>query len=146
MAPIDDLTWQVLTVCLTLVGLAGTGVAWRRWGAVAGLRVLAFTLLPAAAYLTGTLRLLWEIGDAVGSWAVRLAFSPVVWAGVVLAGVSVALFVLAGVLSRRRSGRTGAAEVGARGGPAPALGASRDTAATPEDAEIEAILKRHGIT
>ena len=45
----------------------------------------------AAAGLTGTLRLIWQIGDSIVSWAVRLVFSPVVWLGLVVAGVAVAV-------------------------------------------------------
>ena len=66
--------------------------------------MLAVALLPAAAYLTGTLRLLWEIGDAFVTWATRLTFSPTVWIGVMLAGISVALFLTAGMLRRRGVG------------------------------------------
>ena len=65
MASFDTFTWQALTVVLTLLGLAGTVAFWRLRGPVAGLRMLAVALLPAAAYLTGTLRLLWEVGAAV---------------------------------------------------------------------------------
>jgi hypothetical protein len=142
----NDVTWQVLTVCLTLVGLVGTGILWRLRGPVAGLRALALSLLPAAAYLTGTLPLFWEIGDAVVAWVVRFAFSPVVWLGIVLVGVSVTLFVLAGALSRGSSGRRGRAELEARAGRGPAPGTARGGSASAEDAEIEDILKRHGIT
>jgi hypothetical protein len=140
----NDVTWQVLTVCLTLVGVVATGILWRVRGPVAGLRALALTLLPAAAYLTGTLRLFWEIGDAVVSWAARFAFSPVVWAGIVLAGVSVMLLVLAGVLGRVGTAGRGRGELDAPAGRAPVAG--RDGSPSAEDAEIEAILKRHGIT
>ena len=49
------------------------------------IRGLAITLLPAAAWLTGTLRLFTEIADAVTDWAVHLVFSPKVWLGVILA-------------------------------------------------------------
>jgi hypothetical protein len=142
----NDVTWQVLTVCLTLVGLVGTGIVWRLRGPVAGLRALALSLLPAAAYLTGTLRLFWEVGDAVVSWAVRFAFSPVVWLGIVLAGVSVTLLVLAGVLSRVSSGRRERRELDARASRAPATGSTQGGSPSAEDAEITAILKRHGIT
>jgi hypothetical protein len=142
----NDVTWQVLTVCLTLVGLVGTGMLWKLRGPVAGLRALALSLLPAAASLTGTLRLVWEIGDAVVSWGVRFAFSPVVWLGLVLAGVSVTLLVLAGALSRGRSGRRERGELDTRASRAPATGTAPGGSPSAEDAEIEAILKRHGIT
>jgi hypothetical protein len=151
----DTVTWQALTAVLTLIGLAGTVYFWRRRGPVAGLRMLAVALLPAAAYLTGTLRLLWQIGDAVVTWATRLVLSPSVWVGVALAGLSVLLLVTTGVLrrrggsgperavSRRPSRRSVEQASGSRTAP------TRSPEAAPEDddmADIEAILKRHGIS
>lgn len=149
MGSFDSVTWQALTLVLTVAGLVGTGLLWRARGPVVGLRMLAVTLLPAAAYLTGTLRLVWEVGDAVVSWAVRLAFSPAVWLGVSLAGVSFVLFVLASFLGRRG--------IGGRRRADPQLPSTRSgqpvrqtpDAADADDAgldEIEAILKRHGIS
>jgi len=142
---IDTITWQALTLVLTIAGLVSTGLIWKARGPVSGLRMLAFALLPAAAYLTGTLRLIWEIGDAFVTWATRLAFSPSVWFGVVLAGISVALFLTAGMLRRRGVGTS--ARTREKALPADA---SRPPAKAPQDdddmADIEAILKRHGIS
>lgn len=164
MGAIDTVTWQVLTVILTLAGLVGTGLIWRARGPVAGLRMLAVALLPAAAYLTGTLRLLWRIGDAVVSWAVGFAFSPAVWLGIGLALTSVLLFALAGGLRRRGiGGGTSSASSSAKGDqqslpgrrsrkPAQPTGTpgAADAAGRPggddDMAEIEEILKRHGIS
>lgn len=150
MGSFDTITWQALTAILTLAGLVGTVAFWRRRGPTAGLRMLAVSLLPAAAYLTGTLRLLWEIGDAVVRWATRLVLSPSVWVGIVLAGVSVLILVVAGALSRRGVGTKPGTRPAAKEAP-PAVGSGR-AAASPSPArdddldEIEAILKRHGIS
>lgn len=147
MGSIDSVTWQALALVLTLAGILATVLVWRARGAVAGLRMLGFSLLPAAAYLTGTLRLLWEVGDAVAGWAVRLVLSPTVWVGLALAVVSVVLLVVTSWLGRR--GRV------ARPGREPELSAGRANrpARDPVDAppgddlaDIEAILKRHGIS
>lgn len=145
MGSIDTITWQALTLVLTIAGLVSTGLIWRARGPVSGLRMLAVALLPAAAYLTGTLRLLWEIGDAFVTWATRLAFSPTVWIGVVLAGISVALFLTAGMLRRRGMG----AAARPREKALPADASRRPAKAPQQDddmADIEAILKRHGIS
>jgi len=148
----DSITWQALTVILSLAGLVGTGLLWRLRGPVAGLRMLAVALLPAAAYLTGTLRLIWEIGDAVVSWAVRFTFSPTVWLGIGLAALAVALFSIAGALRRRGAGGSPRAhEKELPGSPSKAPAKPRGTkAAQPAEdddmADIEAILKRHGIS
>lgn len=155
MGSLDIVTWQALTAVLTLLGLAATVVFWRRRGAVSGLRMLAIALLPAAAYLTGTLRLVWEVGDAVLRWATRLVLSPSVWIGIALAATSVLLLLVTGVLrrhgadpaardkpalDRQRSHRPAA-------GPTPAEEAGGRAGEGDDDmADIEAILKRHGIS
>ena len=153
MGSFDNVTWQALTAILTLSGLVASGLLWRTRGAASGLRMLAIALLPTAAYLTGTLRLLWEIGDAVVSWAVRFAFSPFVWLGIVVAGVSAVLLTVSSAMRRRGLGTKGRREE-----PSPAAGTSlpatpsRPAAATPPSAAdpdsdgIEAILRRHGIS
>lgn len=152
MGGLDYTTWQALGLTLTLLGLVLSALVWRRRGAAAGLRGVAWSLLPLAAALTGTLRLGWQVADAVVDWAVRLVFSPVVWLGIVLAGVSVVLFVVTGFLR----GRAATAGGKARG----QVTADRSTASAPagkragagtaaeeglED-DIEAILRRHGIS
>ena len=153
MGAIDDMTWQVLTVLLTGMGLAASWVLWRKRGAASGLRGVALSLLPVAALLTGTWRLVWEIGDAIGSWAVGFVFSPVVWLGVAVAGVSAVMFVV-GSAMRTRGTRADKPAVeskkrGAQGNPALTSGADRPVAKTAIDddlAEIEAILKKRGIS
>ena len=142
----DNATWQALGLVLTLLGLGVSAVVWVRRGALSGLRAVAWSLLPLAAGLTGTLRLAWDILDSIGLWATRLVFSPVVWLGLVLAAVSVTLFVVTGVARRRRQPAVG------RGAAKPAVPAKKSTGgkgATPglegmED--IEAILRKHGIS
>lgn len=147
----DDVTWGALTLTLTLLGGLWTWLAFRRRGLASGLRGAAFTLLPAAAWLTGTLDMFTEIGGSVADWATHLVFSPIVWAGLVLAGTSVALFGLSGALRKRGLGATrgsGAEQVAARG-PGKAFPPSRGPAAPPLDddmADIEALLKKRGIT
>src|SRR3954451_824949 len=84
--------------------MVGSVLLWRFRGPAAGIRGMAWSLLPAAAGLTGTLKLLWEIGDSVVNWAVRLVFSPVVWLGIILAGVSVVLFGVSAAMRSRGLG------------------------------------------
>jgi hypothetical protein len=136
---IDNATWQALGLTLTVLGLVASFLLWRRRGAASGLRAAAWSLLPLAAGLTGTLRLLWEVADSVATWATRLVFSPVVWLGIVLTGVSVVLFVVSGVLRRRTPSRRAVS-----GTPAPERG--RPAVSGDDDmADIEALLKKHGI-
>ena len=153
----DDAAWTALALTLTAVGVAATWLLWRRRGPVAALRGAAVTLLVPAAWLTDTLRMFTRIGDAVADWALGLVLSPVVWAGVVLAGVSVLLLVVAALLSRRgiggprpsRPSRPSSPEgVGAAAaGSAPAAGQGRGAPAIDDDlADIEALLRRKGIS
>lgn len=152
MGSLDNLTWQALTAVLTLLGLVATVVLWRRRGAVSGLRMLAIALLPAAAYLTGTLRLVWEIGDAVLRWATRLVLSPSVWVGIALAGTSVLLLLMTGVLRRRGADQRRKPVLDSERSQRPASapdstgGRAGDGGDDDEMADIEAILKRHGIS
>lgn len=151
MGGLDDSTWQALGLTLTLLGLVLSALVWRRRGATAGLRGVAWSLLPLAAALTGTLRLAGRIADAVVDWTVRLVFSPVVWLGIVLTGVSVVLFGVTGFLRNRSAAAGGTTP--ARGqvtatrsnAPAAAKGA-RPAAEEGLEAGVEAILRRHGIS
>lgn len=157
----SEATWLALTVVLTLLGATWTIASWRRRGAGSATRAAGFTALVPAAYLTGTLELLGDIAVDVGDWARGLAFSPVVWAGVVLAGLGAVLIVLSGFVKdrggeapRRRSVEPGSADVaGAPGAAAPQeLPGQKRTSqqgrpAIDDDlADIEEILRRRGIS
>ncbi len=148
-ASLDSTTWAALALVLTIVGAALSWVAWRRRGVAAGVRGLAWTLLPLAAWLTGTLRLAAEILDDVVRWATHLVFSPVVWAGMVVAVVAVVLWVVSGVMVARGVGvrtttgrrpRRERRKVTERGRQHPG-----DDDGLEDMADIEAILKKHGI-
>jgi hypothetical protein len=165
---IDDTTWAALALILTILGAAYTWFAWRRSGLAAGMRGLAWTLLPVAAWLTGSLKLVTGIVEDIVNWAAKLVFSPVVWLGIAVAGVAVALWVLSGFLRARGIGvrdpdasvrsahrqEVGAGKAAQKSSdkPAGAQPTGRKPAAAKrgnddiEDLdEIEAILKRHGI-
>jgi hypothetical protein len=156
MGGFDNATWQALGLVLTLLGLGISVVVWTRRGALSGARAVAWSLVPLAAGLTGVLRLAWDIGDSVARWAARLVFSPVVWLGLVVAMVSVVLFVVTG-FARRRSGprRADAAPVTSGRGKAlpgkqsaaPATSPKTGKSGAGDDmADIEEILRKHGIT
>jgi hypothetical protein len=150
---IDSTTWAALALILTILGAALSWMAWRRRGLAAGVRGLAWTLLPLAAWLTGTLKLAASILEDVINWAARLVFSPAVWLGVMLAVAAAVLWFVSGVMRSRGIGvREDAREVpstGAKAVPAGKQKPARSTKAGKDDIEdideIEAILKRHGI-
>ncbi|MBD3145427.1 cellulose synthase [Microbispora bryophytorum] len=170
----DDIAWLPLCAGLTAVGVGLSYLTFRRRGVTAGLRATAWSLLPLAAYLTGALQTLWNVGAAVVGFVTGLVLSPAVWAGVVLAGLSALLFVVSGTLRGRALSRTRTARPEPGGGAAaPERSAAARTtapqAATPKAAttkavqtgktaprqveqpagddfsDIEAILKRRGI-
>ncbi|MFG2090075.1 MULTISPECIES: hypothetical protein [unclassified Spirillospora] len=132
-----------ISLGVTLVGLVISWGVYRRRGAGTGLRGAALSLVPLAAAMTG-----------VTEFFVDLAFSPVKWAGVAVAGLAVLLYMTSGAMISRRAGAAGggkaaAGEPKAAGrsakpkrsveGPAPGGG-------DPEMAEIEKILRDRGIS
>ena len=100
----DDVTWAALTAVLTALGAAWTWYAFRNRGVASGLRGAGLTLIPPAAWLTGTLEMFTEIGGSVADWATHLVLSPIVWAGIVVAGLSVVLLGSSAMLRERGRG------------------------------------------
>lgn len=144
---VDDVAWAALTLSLTLVLGLYTYVAYRRRGLAAGLQGAGLTLLPLAAYLTRTLRMFTRIVDAVTDWATSLVFSPTVWLGVVVAGVSVLLLGAARVVGRRSAPReTALPSPGRKAATAPADSSHPAAPVDDEMAEIEALLRKRGIS
>jgi len=101
----DKIAWLPLCAGLTGLGLVLSYFAYRRRGAGSGLRWAAWSLLPLAAYLTGSIEMFWKMGVAVGDFAKGFVFSPRVWAGIALAGLAVVLFVVSRPMRRRGVGR-----------------------------------------
>ncbi len=150
---------------LTAAGLVLSYFRWRRRGARSGIRLAAWSLLPLAAYLTGTVTLITRISSAVTRFAGSFVFSTKTWSGVVLAGVAVAMLLASGgipLLSGRRRGKKAravpdSAQGGVAAGGRPPLGAGTGTVAkqgkrgAPAEADddlkdVEEILRRRGIS
>jgi hypothetical protein len=151
---VDDVSWGALTLTLTIVGGFYTWWAFRNRGATAAVRGLALTLLPAAAWLTGTLEMFSRIANAISDWALHLVFSPRVWLGVILAGLSVTLFFVAGFMRKRGIGGGSSASGEPRSTEPASAPKALPRAQQPSgpldddglDDEIAAILKRRGIS
>jgi hypothetical protein len=138
-------------VAVTVVGLVLSGLAWRRKGARSGIRGIAWSLLPAAAWLTHSLALVGRIVSAVVRFGAAFVFSPQAWLGVILVGISVLFFLVSGgiplVGSRRRHRKD------VQSGPGeprpPVAGSSHRAAVESGDddlADVRDILKKHGIS
>ncbi|GAA1959196.1 hypothetical protein GCM10009798_18420 [Nocardioides panacihumi] len=138
---LDSVTWGAFTLTFTVLGGVGTWLAYRRRGLRSGLRWAATTLLVPAAYFTRSLKMLSQIGSAIASWATSFVWNPLVWVGLGLGLLSVGLFVVAARLPgpERRADRKPQAVTSGTG--TAALPGS-----DPELAEIEALLKRRGIS
>jgi len=170
--PAADAVLLPLAIGLTLVGLVVVVVSFRRARRGRALQGLALALLPAALYLTGLLRLVWDAVVAVVRWAGSNAFDLAAWVGFGVLGLCVVLWVVGGLVARRSpsakearaaraakaAGKAPASVESGRGPAAPAAG--RGSAkqagakqagakqAPPQDddmAEIEALLKSRGI-
>ena len=146
------MSYGALALALAIVGGLYTWRAWRSRGPGAAIRGAGLTLLPIGLWLTGALALVGRIIDLVGHWLLRLVFSPIVWLGVVVTGLAIVLMVVGGLVARRTTGRVSArtpagSEVTTSSAP-PAVGRSRKPQPAVDDelAEIEAILKKRGIS
>ncbi len=172
MSNYDKIAWLPLCGGLTGLGLVLSYVVMRRRGLGAGLRWAAWSLLPLAAYLTGSIQMFWKMGIAIGDFAKGFVFSPEVWAGIAVAGLAAVLFVVSGRLRRRGKRSQDQQAAGAKAGAAATTAAGREiaprtapvattaSARTPVKArkgknaadddddlgDVEDILRRHGIT
>lgn len=165
MSTYSQIAWLPLCGGLTGAGLVLSWIAYRRRGFAAGLRGVAWSLLPLAAYLTQSVQTLWDMGVKLVDFATGFVFSPERWAGIALVGLSFVAFVVSGLMRRTRPVADGAAKgavsrdkakdgVG-KDGAAPKQQAierrsSRRPAAVPDDdddfSEVEKILRNRGIT
>ena len=174
MSTYDQIVSLPLCAGLTGLGLVLSYLVMRRRGLGSGLRGAAWSLLPLAAYLTGSVKMFWKIGVAIADFAKGFVFSTEVWSGIAVAGLAVLLFVVSGPLRRRskrsqrdqrgqdqqakaRSGQAAAGrEIAPRtapvattaSSPAPVKARKGKNAADDDDdlGDVEDILRRHGIT
>ncbi|MGI8522317.1 MAG: hypothetical protein ACR2K3_03260 [Nocardioides sp.] len=144
----NDVSWGALALALAVLGGLYTWRAWHRRGLGAAVRGAGYTLVPVAAWLTGSLELFGDYVDDTSRWLTRLAFNPVVWFGVALAVLAVLLIGVGGVLSRRSEPAETRKSKRQKG--RPAVGAAPPPKSGPvvddEMAEIEAMLKKRGIS
>lgn len=144
----DDVTWGALALALTALGGAWTWWAFRHRGVASGLRGLAITLLPPAAWLTGTLGMFTQIARSVTWWATGLVFSPAVWVGIAAASTSVLLWVIAKGVDRRHPAVPARGARGPRAAdhaPAAPSVKAKGSAGDDDFADIEELLRRKGI-
>ncbi|WP_040688319.1 hypothetical protein [Nocardiopsis lucentensis] len=162
--PVSDLT---VGAVLTGLGLIISFLVWRRRGAASGVRGVAWSLVPLSVALLGLMGVVWEFVRGVVGVLTGLLISPFVWAGVILAGLAVVLYVASGVMRSRgvgtgsRAGKAkdtgkdadgkGAGKAAAGpGATAPQVGPAQGKKAAPADdlsdfGDIEELLRKRGI-
>ncbi|MBO0844668.1 MAG: hypothetical protein J2P22_04555 [Nocardioides sp.] len=145
----DNVSWGALAMSLTVVGGIYTWWALRHRGVTAAVRAAGFTLLPLAAWMTGLLSVFGDVADSFAHWFTHLIFSPMVWLGVIVFFVAIVMIGGANVVSRRvdpkpKKRRGGA--VKADKPKAVSKTSSPDPLIDDEMAEIQAILKKRGIS
>lgn len=171
MSTYHSIWWLPLCGGLTGLGLVLSYLTMRRRGLGSGLRGAAWSLLPIAAYLTGSIEMFWKMGVAIGDFAKGFAFSPKVWSGIAVAGLALVLFVVSGPLRSRRQVKSAASgkqatAPSASAALAPAAGlpatvpasaplpqrakAAKGKKSDPDDGgiggDVQEILRRHGIS
>jgi len=101
----SSIAWLPLALGLTVLGLVLSYLTYRRRGLRPAMMGTAWSLLPIAAYLTGSIEMLWKVGAAIGQFGSGFVFSPMKWAGIGVTGLAIALFLAAGGRRRRRAAR-----------------------------------------
>ncbi|HEX4658812.1 MAG TPA: cellulose synthase [Streptosporangiaceae bacterium] len=101
----NSIAWFPICIGLTGAGLVLSWFTWRRRGVRRGIRVGAWSLVPLALYLTGSILLVGRIGSAVVQFAQSFVFSPKTWSGVALLGLAALILLLSGGIPLLTSGR-----------------------------------------
>ena len=157
-----------ICVAVTALGLVWSYRIWRKDGVHRGMRAIAWSLIPLAAYLVGAVGLIGRLVNAVVIFAGSLVFSPKTYAGVIVVIVAVLLFLLSGGLplakerkARKRRKEEKAAARAQRDSGQPAAAAGRETKAVEprkhkapvpggksddDMSDIEEILRKRGIS
>jgi hypothetical protein len=135
----NDVVWLPNALVMTAVLAAIAVWRWRSKGALVGLRWTGVAMLPLALYAIGLFRLVWSVSLAVSRFVTGFAFRPSVWIGLFLALVAVVLIVLPSKVERRLGGSTESRA------DKPAVTSKRRSSSDDDMAEIEDILKKHGL-
>ncbi len=133
MSALDLLWWLPVTAGLSALAVVAAWRAGRRRDLRATTGRLGWALAPWAVLLLGLYGLAGRVAAAAALWAGRFVLDPVAWLGLVTAVVAV------GLIAVGRGGRSKDTEP-----EPPALTARR--AGGDDMADVEAILRKHGIT
>ncbi len=142
----NDVSWGALALALTALGGIYTWWALRHRGFAQAVRAAGITLLPVAAWMTGLLQVFGTVTNAFVHFFTRLVFSPFVWLGVIVFIVAFVLIGASNVLTRRDEPQPRARKRSAEKPKAVGPTQRPDPLIDDELAEIQAILKKRGIS
>ncbi len=140
------MSWGALALSLSVVGGIYTWWALRHRGMVAAVRAAGITLLPIAAWMTGLLSVFGDVVDTFSNWFAHLIFSPKVWLGMIIFVVAFVLIGGANAIARRGKPDKPAKTSGTKAPKAVGPTRTPDSLIDDEMAEIQAILKKRGIS
>jgi len=149
---VDDVSWGALALSLTVLGGIYTWWSLRHRGVTAAVRAAGITLLPLAAWMTGLLEVFGDVADSFAHWFTRLVFSPMVWLGMIIGFVAIVLIGGANAIGRRgkpdkpAKPAKPAKEPGTKAPKAVGATKTPDALIDDEMAEIQAILRKRGIS
>jgi hypothetical protein len=146
---VNDVSWGALALALTALGGIYTWWALRNRGFAAAVRAAGLTLLPLAAWMTGLLQVFGTVANAFVHFFTRLVFSPLVWLGGLVFVVAFVLIGASNFVTRRQEPAPETKKPKNRSRDKPkAVGptAKTDPLIDDEMAEIQAILKKRGIS
>jgi heme exporter protein D len=143
---VNDVSWGALALALTALGGIYTWWALRHRGFASAVRAAGLTLLPLAAWMTGLLQVFGTVTNAFVHFFTRLVFSPLVWLGVVVFVVAFVLIGASNVLTRHQDPAPSARKRDRKQTKAVAPATRPDPLIDDEMAEIQAILKKRGIS
>jgi hypothetical protein len=113
----------------------------------AAVRAAGITLLPIAAWMTGLLSVFGDVVDTFSNWFAHLIFSPKVWLGMIIFVVAFVMIGGANAMSRRIDKKSRRGVDKPKDKPkAVAATTATDPLIDDEMAEIQAILKKRGIS
>jgi hypothetical protein len=143
---VDGVSWGALALSLSVLGGIYTWWALHHRGIGAALRGAGLTLLPISLWMMGALSLVGNYVDVTSHFLTRLAFNPIVWAGLAMGILSVLLIGGGGVIAARQ--RPTAPKSSGASPPRKSLNRATPPQPAIDDdlAEIEALLKKRGIS
>ena len=136
-----DLVWLPWVVALAALALAGAWWASRRGDAPAALRRLGYAIGVLGLWGLGVPTLLARLWSTLGGWVTRLVFNPLSWLGLVATVVAVLMILVGLAWARRRESSPQPEAL-----PKSSSRTVATSSSSSEDEEIEALLRKHGIS